>query len=48
MPTVILAKHIVAGSGPRPGAMPCFGLFTLGAFEAEVSDLDITCWLERS
>ncbi|MEO8421609.1 MAG: saccharopine dehydrogenase NADP-binding domain-containing protein [Hyphomicrobium sp.] len=47
MPSVILAKHIVAGSGPRPGAMPCFGLFTLDAFEAEISDLDITCWLER-
>jgi short subunit dehydrogenase-like uncharacterized protein len=47
MASVILAKHIVAGSGPPPGAMPCFGLFTLGEFEAEISDLDITCWLER-
>jgi len=47
MASVILAKHIAAGSRPPPGAMPCFGLFTLGEFEAEISDLDITCWLER-
>ena len=47
MASVILAKHIVAGSGPPPGAMPCFGLFTLGEFAAEIGDLDITCWLER-
>jgi saccharopine dehydrogenase-like NADP-dependent oxidoreductase len=47
MASVILAKRTVAGDGPAPGAMPCFGLFTLGEFEAEISDLDITCWLER-
>jgi len=47
MPAVILTKRLVAGKGPRPGAMPCFGLFTLADFEAEVADLDITCTLER-
>ena len=46
MASVILAKRIAAGSGPPAGAMPCFGLFTLGEFEAEISDLDITCWLD--
>ena len=45
--SVILAKRLAAGEGPPPGATPCFGLFSLGDFEAEVSDLDITCWLER-
>jgi saccharopine dehydrogenase-like NADP-dependent oxidoreductase len=45
--SVILAKRLAAGEGPPPGAMPCFGLFALGDFEAEVSDLDITCWLDR-
>ena len=45
--SVILAKRTVAGDGPAPGAQPCFGLFTLGEFEAEIGDLDITCWLER-
>lgn len=45
--SVILAKRTVGGNGPAPGATACFGLFTLGEFEAEISDLDITCWLER-
>ena len=34
-------------AGRRPAPAPCFGLFQLGDFEAEVGDLDITCWLER-
>jgi hypothetical protein len=45
--SVILAKWLVAGEGPPPGATPCFGLFPLADFEAEVADLDITCTLER-
>ncbi len=47
MASVILAKRLVAGDGPPAGASPCFGLFQLEDFEAEVGDLDITCWLER-
>ena len=47
MASVILAKRLVAGEGPPPGATPCFGLFPLADFEAEVADLDITCTLER-
>jgi hypothetical protein len=47
MASVILAKRLAAGDGPPPGALPCFGLFTLAEFEAEVADLDITCALER-
>jgi hypothetical protein len=47
MASVILAKRLVAGEGPPPGATPCFGLFPLADFEAEVADLDITCMLER-
>lgn len=47
IPSVILAKRLLAGSGPPAGAMPCFGLFTLAEFEAEVADLDITCALDR-
>jgi NAD(P)-dependent dehydrogenase (short-subunit alcohol dehydrogenase family) len=46
--SVILAKRIAAGEGPPPGAQPCFALFSLAEFEAEVADLDITCTLERS
>jgi saccharopine dehydrogenase-like NADP-dependent oxidoreductase len=41
--SVILAKRLAAGGGPAPGAQPCFGLFTLADFEAEVADLDIAC-----
>jgi saccharopine dehydrogenase-like NADP-dependent oxidoreductase len=48
MASVILAKRLLAGEGPPAGAMPCFGLFELPAFEAEVADLDITCRLERN
>ncbi len=44
--SVILAKRLVAGEGPAPGAAACFGLFPLADFEAEVADLDITCTLE--
>ncbi len=47
MAAVILAKALVAGEGPPPGAMPCFGLFALTDFEVEVADLDITCSLDR-
>ncbi len=46
--SVILAKRLAAEQGPAPGARPCFGLFTLADFEAEISDLDIACavsWL---
>ena len=45
--SVILAKRLVAGEGPAPGATACFGLFPLADFEAEVADLDITCTLDR-
>lgn len=48
MASVILAKRLVTGEGPPPGAMPCFGLFALSDFVAAVSDLDITCWVERA
>ena len=47
MPAVILAKRLVAGMGPTPGAMACFALFMPAEFEAEVADLDIACTLER-
>jgi hypothetical protein len=45
--SVILAKRLIAGAGPRAGAMSCFGLFTPADFEAEVADLDITCSLDH-
>ena len=45
--SVILAKRLVAGSGPQPGAQPCFALFTPADFAAEVSDLDITFSVQR-
>jgi hypothetical protein len=45
--SVILAKRLAAGDGPPAGAQPCFGLFSLAEFEAEVADLDITCTLDR-
>jgi hypothetical protein len=41
--SVILAKRLAADAGPPPGARPCFGLFTLAEFEAEVAELDIAC-----
>ena len=44
---VVLAKQLMAGSGPPAGAMPCFQLFTPADFEAEVRDLDITCSVDR-
>jgi predicted dinucleotide-binding enzyme len=44
--SVILAKRLVANSGPAPGARPCFALFTVADFEAEVADLDIACQAE--
>jgi saccharopine dehydrogenase-like NADP-dependent oxidoreductase len=45
--SVILAKRLIAGTGPAPGAWPCFGLFTLEEFASEVADLDIVCGVER-
>jgi saccharopine dehydrogenase-like NADP-dependent oxidoreductase len=42
MPSVILAKRLLAGALTTRGAMPCLGLFTLDEFMAEVADLDIT------
>jgi hypothetical protein len=44
-PSVILARHLLAGTLPARGAMPCVGLFTLADFMAEVADLDITASL---
>jgi len=41
MPSVILAKRLLAGTLAARGAMPCLGLFTLEDFLAEVADLDI-------
>lgn len=41
--SVILAKQLAGGHGPPPGARPCFQLFSLADFEAEVADLDIAC-----
>ena len=41
MPSVILAKRLLAGKLAMRGAMPCLGLFTLADFLAEVADLDI-------
>ena len=41
MPSVILAKRLLAGTLTVRGAMPCLGLFTLDEFLAEVADLDI-------
>lgn len=44
--SVILAKRLDAGRGPAPGAQPCFALFPLAEFEAEVVDLDIACTVQ--
>lgn len=41
IPSVILAKRLARGTLDRTGACPCFGLFPLDAFAAEVADLDI-------
>jgi hypothetical protein len=41
--SVLLAKSLISGTGPAPGAVPCFGLFALSEFETEVADLDIAC-----
>jgi saccharopine dehydrogenase-like NADP-dependent oxidoreductase len=43
----VLAKRLIAGTGPPPGAGPCFALFPLADFEAEVADLDISCTAAR-
>lgn len=45
IPTIasaLLVKRLAKGDGPPPGARPCFGLFTLDEFLAEVSDLQIS------
>jgi saccharopine dehydrogenase-like NADP-dependent oxidoreductase len=47
IPAVILGKRLAEGRGPPPGARPCFGLFALGEFQAEVADLDITCSMQQ-
>ncbi len=47
IPSVVLAKQLLAGSGPPPGAMPCCQLFTPAEFEAEVRDLDISCFVDE-
>lgn len=40
--SIILAKRLARGTNsPASGAMPCFGLFTLEEFLAEVADLHI-------
>jgi hypothetical protein len=41
IPSVILAKRLLAGALTARGAMPCLGLFTLADFLEEVADLDI-------
>jgi Saccharopine dehydrogenase NADP binding domain len=41
MPSVILAKRLLAGTLATRGAMPCLGLFTLDEFMAEAADLDM-------
>jgi hypothetical protein len=41
IPSVILAKRLLAGTLAARGAMACAGLFTLAEFLAEVADLDI-------
>jgi hypothetical protein len=41
IPSVILAKRLLAGTLTMRGAMACAGLFTLAEFLAEVADLDI-------
>jgi len=43
--SVILARQLAGGAGPPSGAMPCFALFPLSDFVAEIGDLDITCQL---
>jgi Saccharopine dehydrogenase NADP binding domain len=45
--SVILAKRLAAGTGPAPGARPCFALFSPADFAAEVADLEIDCTIER-
>ena len=40
--SVILAKRLIAGTGPAPGARPCFALFAPAEFAAEIADLDIS------
>jgi hypothetical protein len=45
IPSVILAKRLIAGTLAARGAMPCLGLLTLADFLAEVADLDMTAGL---
>jgi hypothetical protein len=42
MPSVILAKRLLAGALAERGAMPCLGLFTLAELQDEIADLDVT------
>jgi hypothetical protein len=41
VPSVVLAKRLLAGTLARRGAMPCLGLFALEDVLAEVADLDM-------
>jgi hypothetical protein len=41
VPSVMLAKRLVAGTLAQRGALPCLGLFTLADVLAEVADLDM-------
>jgi len=43
--SVILARRLTGAHRIAAGAMPCFGLFDLADFDAEVADLDITTTL---
>jgi saccharopine dehydrogenase-like NADP-dependent oxidoreductase len=45
IPSVMLAKRLLAGTLAARGATPCLGLFTLEDFLAEVADLDIVGYL---
>lgn len=45
--SVLLARRLATGGEVPRGAMPCFELFTLANFEAEIADLDITCSLDQ-
>jgi hypothetical protein len=46
IPSVLLAKRLLAGTLGARGATPCVGLFTLDDFLAETADLDLTAGTE--
>ncbi len=45
-PVVLLVKRMLNGVSPPPGAYPCMGLFSLAAFERELSSFPIA-WTWR-